>query len=162
MDLTAAERQIITILRSIDSAIKAAFPPAGGGVGVADDADLDGKYGNPVVKFDPRDWRGESCKGLTMADCPAEFLDLLAGTFEYFAKKAEKNGDVTNAGKPVAPYNRRDAARARGWAARNRHRGPAAVLAPESAPAWAADAAAEPINFGAGGFEETTVDDIPF
>jgi hypothetical protein len=56
-----------------------------------------------------------------MSQCPAEFLDLLAGTFDYFAKQAEKNNETTSAGKPVAPYKRKDAARARGWAARKRN-----------------------------------------
>ena len=87
---------------------------------VASDRDLDGKYGDPEVKFDPRDWSGDSCKGLHMSACPAEFLDLLAETFDYFAQKAEDAKEVTSSGKAVAPYKRADAARARGWAKRIR------------------------------------------
>jgi hypothetical protein len=30
---------------------------------VASDRDLDGKYGNPVLKFNPRDWNGPSVQG---------------------------------------------------------------------------------------------------
>jgi len=86
---------------------------------VASDEDLDGKYGDPEVKFDPRDWPGPSCKGLRMSECPADFLDMIAETFDYFAQKAEETGEEYN-GKPVAPYKRKDAARARGWAARIR------------------------------------------
>jgi len=86
---------------------------------VASDADLDGKYGNPEVRLNPRDWPGPSCKGLRMSECPSEFLDMLAETFDYFAQKAEETGELYN-GKPTAPYKRKDAARARGWAARIR------------------------------------------
>jgi hypothetical protein len=45
---------------------------------------------------------------------------MLAGTFDYFARKAEENGETTSSGKAKAPYNRKDASRARGWAARIR------------------------------------------
>jgi hypothetical protein len=88
---------------------------------VADDRDLDGKYGNPNVKFNPRDWHGESMKGRSMSECPAEFLDLLAESFEWFARRDEKEGKTTQSGKPLAPYQRKDAARCRGWAARIRN-----------------------------------------
>jgi hypothetical protein len=59
-------------------------------------------------------------KGARFSECPAEFLDLLAGAFDYFARKAEENDETTTSGKPVAPYKRKDAARARGWAKRIR------------------------------------------
>ena len=87
---------------------------------IASDRDLDGHYGDPTVKFNPRDWAGQSCKGRRMSECPADFLELLAGTFDYFADQAEKNNERTNGGKPVADYKRADAARARGWAKRIR------------------------------------------
>src|SRR6185312_5752273 len=85
---------------------------------VADDRDLDSQYGNPVVKFSPRDWTGDRCTGRKMSDCPAPFLDLLAQTLDYFADQAEAKNELTTSGKPVAPYKRKDAARARGWALR--------------------------------------------
>ncbi len=81
---------------------------------VASDVDLDSQYGNPTVKFNPRDWTGTSCKGLTYADCPADFLDILASTLEFFANKNAAD-DPKKAG-----YERKDAARARGWAKRLR------------------------------------------
>jgi hypothetical protein len=56
-----------------------------------------------------------------MSQCPPEYLDLLAEMFDYFADKAERNNEQTTKGKPKAPYNRKDAARARGWAARARN-----------------------------------------
>lgn len=119
-----AKTESLALLRSIDNSLKELLrrSPAGpAGSQVADDRDLDSQYGDPVVKFNPRDWSGDSCKGLPMSQCPAEFLEMLAGTFDYFAKKAEETGETTNAGKPVAPYKRKDAARARGWALRIRN-----------------------------------------
>lgn len=116
--------EAITLLRSIDASLKALLAqsrgPAAGG-DVADDRDLDSQWGDPVVKFHPRDWHGEVCKGRPLSQCPPEFLDMLAATFDYFAKKAEESGEIANNGKPVAPYKRKDAARARGWAKRLRN-----------------------------------------
>jgi hypothetical protein len=112
---------MLKVLRSIDAKLGQLVRQSGAAsVDVADDADLDGTYGNPKVNFNPRDWRGDSMKGVRFSECPAEFLDLLAGAFDYFARKAEESGETTTAGKPVAPYKRKDAARARGWAKRIR------------------------------------------
>lgn len=123
-----ADTEAIKLLRSIDGtlrkilqAIGQAMPVNGGGAAVADDRDLDGEYGDPQVKFEPRDWHGENCKGLRMSECPAAFLEMIAETFDYFARKADDSGELANNGKPVAPYKRRDAARARGWALRKRN-----------------------------------------
>jgi hypothetical protein len=93
---------------------------SGAGVEVADDRDLDGKYGDPVVRFKPRDWTGPDMKGSRYSECPAEFLDLLAGSLDYFARKDEESGKTASNGKPAALYTRKDAARARGWAKRIR------------------------------------------
>ena len=87
---------------------------------VAPDSDLDGKYGDPVVKSDPRDWTGESMKGRRMSECPAAYLDLLAERADYFARKNTESGELASNGQPKAKYDRLDAARARGWAARVR------------------------------------------
>lgn len=155
-----ASNEALTLLRSIDASLKALLRQQGGapGADVADDRDLDSQYGDPAVKFNPRDWHGDSCKGLTMSQCPTEFLDLLAGTFDYFAKKAEASNETTTSGKPVAPYKRKDAARARGWAARKRSGWQAPALAAELMETEPTD----PINFAGGGFEDLTDDDIPF
>jgi hypothetical protein len=96
---------------------------------VATDRDLDGKYGDPVLKFMPRDWTGPSFKGYHLSECPADLLDMVAETFEYFASQSERDDERTDKGKPVADYKRQDAARARGWAKRirdGRHTPPAA------------------------------------
>lgn len=87
---------------------------------VASDADLDGKYGDPELKFMPRDWTGSSFKGSRFSECPAELLDMVAESYEYFAQQAEEKHEVTASGRPAAGYKRMDAARARGWAARIR------------------------------------------
>lgn len=116
-----SDTEQIALLRSIDASLKilAGQHPAAAPE-VADDADLDGQYGNPVLKFLPKRWQGEDFKGRTFSECPPDLLDLLAGTFDYFAKKADENHEVTSSGKPVAPFKRLDAARARGWAKRIR------------------------------------------
>ncbi len=124
------EDMMLGHLKSIDESLKTlvelsrtrlarAVAPSGG-PGVASDRDLDGKYGDPEVKLSPRDWSGPSMKGRRMSECPAEFLDLLAEMLDYFATKSEQKDEKTTSGKPVAPYKRTDAARARGWAARIR------------------------------------------
>lgn len=112
----------INLLRSIDTTLKALLlvtsqarndAPSGSSAAVASDADLDGQYGDPEVRAkDPRDWSGPPMKGRHFSECPADYLDLIAERFDYFA------GQETDAKK--AGYNRKDAARARGWAKRIR------------------------------------------
>lgn len=118
-----SDRTAIEILESIESLLKqfvtqarAAQPKP-----VASDRDLDGKYGDPKLNFIPRDWTGpHSYKGRRFSECPADLLDMVASTFDYFAQQAEKTDERANNGKPVADYKRADAARARGWAKRMR------------------------------------------
>lgn len=126
------ERKPIDVLISIESllqrlvgltshAVKAQTPSSGSTGAVAPDRDLDGKYGDPEIKAkDPRDWTGPTMKGRRFSECPPEYLDMVAERLDYFAEQAEAEGKVTSSGKPVAPYNRADAARARGWAKRIR------------------------------------------
>jgi hypothetical protein len=118
----AAHRTAIEILESIDASLKllvtqqrAAQPKA-----VASDRDLDGQYGDPVLKFMPRDWTGPSFKGRHFSECPPDLLDLVSDTFEFFGKQADAKGEHTDKGKPTGDYKRADAARARGWAKRIR------------------------------------------
>lgn len=113
-ELVELFRSMDRSLTSIAKMLAGMIPPA-----VAADRDLDGKFGNPKVTIKPRDWTGPECKGKQMSECPAAFLDLLAETLEYFARKADETNETYN-GKPVAPYKRQDAARARGWAKRIR------------------------------------------
>lgn len=124
MSATNPAAETLRLLASIDASLKqlvralvTTAPPE-----IADDRELDSQYGDPEVKFLPRDWTGADMKGRHFSECPPEFLELLAKSFDYFAKKAEESGETTSSGKPVATYKRKDAARARGWAKRNRER----------------------------------------
>lgn len=149
------------LLASIDRSLKAIVAHFGAGQPtqtatprtvprVAPDSDLDGQYGNPSIRAkDPRDWTGDSQLGKPFSECPPAYLDLLADRFDWFAEKAEEEGTTTSAGKPVAPYNRKDAARARGWAARLRA-GWKPLVEPAGFPS---DATPAPV---------TDNDDIPF
>ncbi len=119
------EAKAIALLTSIDASLKALViaanrRAAANGPAVADDRDLDSQYGDEQLKFTPRDWMGEPCKGKRMSDCSAEVLDLLASSFDYFAKKNDENGLKDDKGRPKSFYDKRSAARARGWAARMR------------------------------------------
>ena len=86
---------------------------------VASDYDLDGPYGDPEVKAkSPRDWTGPSMTGKHFSECPAEYLDLVADRLLYFA--AQNAADTDPEAQKKARYNRLDAGRAKGWAARIR------------------------------------------
>lgn len=89
--------------------------PAPAAANVATDADLDSQYGDPKCRFMPRDWAGDSFKGATASQCPADLCDMMANTLEYFADKNAAS-DPKKAG-----YDRKDAARFRGWAIRKRN-----------------------------------------
>lgn len=86
----------------------------------ASDVDLDGAHGNPEIRKDPPRWTGQSFIARRYSDCTPEYLDELASFFEWQMRKDTEEGRVTGGGKPTAFYKRRDAARARGWAARIR------------------------------------------
>lgn len=119
-----ASDEALALLRSIDASLKKlvaqGYGQSSGTKSVASDRQLDGKGGDPEVRFNPRDWTGPSCKGRTFSQCPADFLDLLAETFDYFAGQAEEKNELTERGRPVAEFKRRDASLARGWAKRIR------------------------------------------
>jgi hypothetical protein len=127
MSATNPAAETLSLLRSIDASLKqllaqgrATSSTPAAAKPVAPDRDLDGTYGNPELKFMPRDWTGPSFKGRRFSECPADLLDMAADTFDYFARQAEAKDERTDKGKPVADYKRMDAARARGWAARIR------------------------------------------
>ncbi len=140
------DQEAIALLQSINGTLKAMLALAQQRTAqvraaqpkpIASDRDLDGKFGNPELKFNPRDWTGAPCKGRHFSECPPDLLDMVANTFDWFAEQAEQKHEMTNQGKPVADYKRADAARARGWAARiraGRHVPNAAD--PTSNPAW--------------------------
>src|ERR1019366_424918 len=113
---------------------------------VASDADLDGKYGNPEVKAkSPRDWPGDSMTGKRFSECPAAYPALVASRLDYFAEQNAGSQDADDQKK--ARYNRLDASRARGWAARVRA-GYVAPAAPEGFPSDAPPITDDDIPFG--------------
>lgn len=84
-----------------------------GTIGAAPDSDLDGEHGDPLVKWDPKKWTGESYVGKRFSQCSPEYLDSVAGLCKWRAKKAVEEGK-----DPKWPNI--DASRAIGWAARIR------------------------------------------
>lgn len=126
-----AGRAILEQLARIEAKIDAIAARQGtNGVvtaGVAPDSDLDSQWGDEEIRKDPpRDWSGDSYKGRRMSECPPEYLDALAGYFDWKAgKEAEDAATLTDADEAAkkskySGYSRKSAARARGWAARLR------------------------------------------
>jgi len=109
------DERILRGLALLVNHLGAAPRPAGGssaGGSIATDAEMAGKYGDPEVRLNPRDWAGESFKGSKFSECPPDFLDLLAIVFDDFAAQESDPKKKT--------YKLRDAKLARGWAARKR------------------------------------------
>lgn len=131
--------EVIGLLRSIDASLKLLVQQqkATAPKPVASDRDLDGKYGDPILRFIPRDWTGASFKNCHFSQCPADLLDIVAESLEWFGKQADEKGELTDRGKPVGDYKRADAARARGWAKRIREgKVPAAAAADTPSSDW--------------------------
>jgi hypothetical protein len=125
MSMEDVQLEQLKMLRSIDATLKQMqaarkSAPASGGAAVAPASDLDSQYGDPEIRFNPRDWSGDSMKGRKMSACPAEFLDMYAEAKDYFAGKERAENKLTSSGKPAFEYSLKDAARARGWSARIR------------------------------------------
>lgn len=82
--------------------------------------DLDGQHGDPIVKSkSPRNWTGDNMTGRRFSECPPEYLDQVADRLEHFAAGHEATPNDAEAAKK-ARFERLDAQRARGWAARLR------------------------------------------
>src|SRR5258705_8538059 len=65
---------------------------------IADASDLDGTYGNPEVRSDPKDWTNagkESMKGKRYSQCSPDFLVMLAGLLDWQAGKADEGNEIT-------------------------------------------------------------------
>ena len=113
----AVDARLLTLetkVAALASAPRAQAAPSGG---VATDADLDGEYGNPEVRFDPKRWTGDSYVGLRYSACPPAYLETMAGFLDWCAEN-----DATSDNEKYrknARYKTLDAARARGWARRN-------------------------------------------
>lgn len=109
------DEKLDMILRIVQELKASAPPPA---PRVADDADLDGEWGAPAVRKDPKRWTGPSYVGKKYSECPSDYLLQLAGLLDWQAAKDKEKGDTDSL--KYAGYKERDAARARGWAARNK------------------------------------------
>lgn len=109
--LTAIEARLAALESGTGARVASTTSSAGR---VADDRDLDGQHGNPSVKFDPKRWDGLTHKGLPFAECDPAFLDCYAEALEWSAANPREGKEK------FAAYDAKDAARARGWAARLR------------------------------------------
>lgn len=120
---------------------------------IASDHDLDGQYGNPMVRFDPKPkyWPGDSFAGYQFSECPPDYLDATARYLDACVYMANKGGDEEAIRK--ASFKAKDAARARGWAKRIRG---GWTPAPQAA-GFGASSGAAADDFGHG-----SDDDIPF
>ena len=118
--MTSFEQEVLARLDRIEAALKggsrAPSPPPSSSGNVAPASDLDSKWGDPEVRYDPKRWRGDSYKGRRYSECPADYLLELAGFLDWMAGKDEEEGGEDKL--KYAGYKRKDAARARGWAAR--------------------------------------------
>ncbi len=109
---------------------RAAAPATAAGGGVATDAELDGQYSDPEVKKDPPRWKGAPVAPCKMSAGPPDWLLVLADFKDWQAVQAAEKNEVTDKGKPIADFRRKDAALARGWARRNANGAPATAADP--------------------------------
>lgn len=137
----------------------------GAGKSIASDSVLDGQWGDTIViKSDPKRWienGGESFVGCRLSECPSDYLEEIAKLYDWQADQDEKKdkryknkkGDMV----PTAPLKRSDAAKARGWARRNKNRTQAAPALPPASQQH--DAGGSEQGFGDVGGDDS---DIPF
>jgi hypothetical protein len=108
--LTSIDATLKAIAQAIldyDNQIAAKHAPA------STDALCNGPYGDPIIKAkSPRDWNGPDMIGRHFSECPADYLELLAARYDYFASKEEDS--------KKQKYNLLDAQRCRAWAVRIR------------------------------------------
>lgn len=118
--IATLEKQVAELLAFKNAMIGAITGGSSVG-GVATDRELDDpKFGNPKVRFDPRDWKGPKRKGWLMSRCEPEFLDAYVDALEFFAQRNDDEGKKDDKGNPKSKWDRLDARRARGWAKRLR------------------------------------------
>ena len=78
--------------------------------------DLTTTDNDPIVRKNPKRWKGETCKGMHLSECPPEFLDVFAAAQEY---KADLDA-ADEARKKWERGTRLLAAQARAWARHKR------------------------------------------
>ncbi|HWL89085.1 MAG TPA: hypothetical protein VNO21_24955 [Polyangiaceae bacterium] len=74
---------------------------------------------DPIVRFNPNSWKGDSYKLEPFSKCSPEFLEHLARALSTMALRNKEMGKRYN-GKPTWPFTLQTAARARRWALRMR------------------------------------------
>ena len=112
--------EILRILKAQGVSAPASTGKWDQGGGFADDATLDGAYGNPAVfKAEPKEWDGPSQIGVKASDVPPDYGLLYAGMMDRFGDKAKRENSVDKNGKPVAWRKYQEAACFRSWAKRN-------------------------------------------
>lgn len=115
--LRAAYKGIVGEVRALRAEVaQLRAAPSAPALPVASDADLDGKYGDEQVKKDPPRWEGDRVAPCRMSECSPEYLDALADFLQWKADNPREGKEK------YASYDRKSAARARGWAARKRAR----------------------------------------
>lgn len=117
--LEQIQRDVAEIKKSLGAAPSTNGSSRGGEV--ADERDLDGEHGDPLVKYDPKSkyWSGRSFAGYRFSETTPEYLDAQAKYLDACAYMGAKDPDEKK--RKSASYKARDAARARGWAARLRN-----------------------------------------
>lgn len=116
--------EILSLVRKLSASAPTSAKSTAGEI--ADDADLDSKYGNEDIRRDPsaKYWSGDSSVGKKMSECDANYLDAYAKYKDACAYANEKEGNAEKA--KYIGYDRKSARRARGWAKRVRDGHPSA------------------------------------
>jgi hypothetical protein len=115
-----AGSEILQALARIEGKLDRMLAGRWSGSDVAPDSDLDSQWGDEQIKKSPPRWTGDDFAGANMSGCSADFLRCFAEFKDYCAdrdaEKAEKaEGDERAKLEKYARFNRRSAARARGW-----------------------------------------------
>ena len=87
-------------------------------------------HNDPAVRRDPKGWDGPSFAGRAMSECPPEYLEKLAGLYDWMAGKDDEagaRGETNERGYPKSgKWKRADAQLCRVWAAYARAKKPTA------------------------------------
>lgn len=109
--LDRIEAKIDQLLAAKSARAASSAPSAhAGSVKPAPDADLDGQYGDFVMKKDPPRYKGPSFAGKKLSQTSAEYCEAVMGFKLWQAEKDAAAGD-----EKKAAYATRDAERALGW-----------------------------------------------
>jgi hypothetical protein len=140
--------EILATVKRLEQKVDAMKSTASSG-DTASDRDLDGQWGNPIIRKDPKRWDASqgSYVGCKYSECPPEYLEAVAALKDWQAGMDDKKGGEED--KRKAKFARLDAARARGWAQRLRN-------------GWKAPEQKISDTFGDGVTFKQGEDDIPF